>query len=64
MIESAGGIISFLCHVFLIFFGGFVSLNLIFNKNFIKKNIGYESSEAYYMDRPVGFLMIGLVLCL
>mgnify|MGYP006100173659 CR=1 FL=1 len=62
MIESAGGMIPFLCHVFLIFFGGFFGLNFVFNKNFVKSNIGYESSEASYMGRPIGFLMIGLVL--
>tara|TARA_B110000196_G_C20731089_1_gene468630 strand:- start:188 stop:568 length:381 start_codon:yes stop_codon:yes gene_type:complete len=54
--------IPFLCHVFLIFFGGFFGLNFVFNKNFVKSNIGYESSEASYMGRPIGFLMIGLVL--
>ena len=62
MIESAGGMIPFLCHVFLIFFGGFFGLNFAFNKNFVKSNIGYESTEASYMGRPLGFLMIGLVL--
>ena len=62
MIESAGGMIPFLCHVFLIFFGGFFGLSFAFNKNFVKSNIGYESAEASYMGRPVGFLMIGLVL--
>ncbi len=62
MIESAGGMIPFLCHVFLIFFGGFFGLNFVCNKNFVKSNIGYESSEASYMGRSFGFLMIGLVL--
>ena len=32
MIESAGGLIPFLCHVFLILFGGFFGLNFAFNK--------------------------------
>ena len=63
MIESAGGIIPFLCHVFLILFGGFFALNFIFNKNFVKNSIGYQSIEATYMGRPLGFLMLGLVLC-
>ena len=39
MIESAGGLIPFLCHVFLILFGGFFGLNFAFNKNFVKSNI-------------------------
>ena len=64
MIESAGGMIPFLCHVFLILFGGFFSLNFIFNKNFVKNSIGYESTEASYMGRPLGFLMLGVVLML
>ncbi len=64
MIESAGGMIPFLCHVFLIFFGGFFGLNFAFNKNFVKSNIGYESTEAIYMGRPLGFLMLGLVIML
>ena len=62
MIESAGGMVPFICHVFLIFFGGFFGLNFALNKNFVKSNIGYESVEASYMGRPIGFLMIGLVL--
>ena len=62
MIESSGGLVPFICHVFLIFFGGFFGLNFIFNKNFVKSNIGYESVEASYMGRPVGFLMMGLVM--
>ena len=62
MIESAGGMIPFLCHIFLIFFGGFFGLNFIFNKNFVKSNIGYESPEASFMGRPIGFLMMGLVI--
>ena len=62
MIESSGGMIPFLCHVFLILFGGFFALNFVFNKNFVKNSIGYESIEATYMGRPLGFLMLALVL--
>ena len=62
MIESAGGMVPFICHVFLIFFGGFFGLNFAFNKNFVKNNIGYESIEASYMGRSIGFMMIALVL--
>ena len=61
MIESAGGMIPFLCHVFLIFFGAFFALNLSFNKNFTK-SFGYDSIQASYMGRPLGFMMSGLVL--
>ena len=64
MIESAGGMIPFLCHVFLILFGGFFALNFVFNKNFAKNNFGYDSIEAVYMGRPFGFLMSGVILML
>ena len=64
MIESAGGMIPFLCHVFLILFGAFFGLNLALNKNFVKSNIGFPSKDAMYMGRPLGFLMSGMVLML
>tara|TARA_Y100001970_G_scaffold51759_1_gene65437 strand:+ start:23086 stop:23487 length:402 start_codon:yes stop_codon:yes gene_type:complete len=64
MIESAGGMLPFLCHVFLIFFGGFFGISFAFNKNFVKNSIGYPSTDAMYMGRPLGFLMIGVVLML
>ena len=38
MIETAGGMVPFLCHVFLILFGGFFGLNFALNKNFASKN--------------------------
>ena len=62
MIESAGGMIPFLCHVFLILFGGFFGINFAFNKNFVQKSIGYDNIQAAYMGKPLGFLMTGLVL--
>ena len=64
MIETAGGMIPFICHVFLILFGGFFGLSFAFNKNFVKNSIGFESRDAMYMGRPLGFLMIGVVLML
>ena len=64
MIESAGGMIPFLCHVFLILFGGFFGLNFAFNKNFAQKSFGFDNIQAAYMGRPLGFLMIGVVLML
>ena len=62
MIESAGGMIPFLCHVFLILFGGFFGLNFAFNKNFANKNFGFDNIQAAYMGRPLGFLMTGCVV--
>tara|TARA_B100000212_G_C27178812_1_gene449376 strand:- start:103 stop:504 length:402 start_codon:yes stop_codon:yes gene_type:complete len=64
MIETAGGMIPFICHIFLILFGGFFGLSFAFNKNFVKNSIGFESKDAMYMGRPLGFLMIGVVLML
>ena len=64
MIETAGGMIPFICHVFLILFGGFFGLSFAFNKNFVKNSIGFDSKDAMYMGRPLGFLMIGVVLML
>ena len=61
MIETAGGMIPFICHVFLILFGAFFGLNFAFNKSFVQKSIGYENIQAAYMGRPLGFLMMGLV---
>ena len=64
MIINAGGMIPFICHVFLILFGGFFGLSFAFNKNFVKNSIGFDSKDAMYMGRPLGFLMIGVVLML
>ena len=64
MIEAAGGMIPFICHVFLILFGGFFGISFAFNKNFVKNSIGYTSNDAMFMGRPLGFLMIGVVLML
>tara|TARA_B100000287_G_C20064915_1_gene556004 strand:+ start:64 stop:465 length:402 start_codon:yes stop_codon:yes gene_type:complete len=64
MIETAGGTIPFICHVFLILFGGFFGLSFAFNKSFAKNSLGFTSTDAMYMGRPLGFLMIGVVLML
>ena len=62
MIETAGGMVPFLCHVFLILFGGFFGLNFAFNKNFANKNFGFDNIQAAYMGRPLGFLMTGCIV--
>ena len=62
IIQAAGGMVPFLCHVFLILFGGFFGLNFAFNKNFAQKNFGFDNIHAAYMGRPLGFLMTGCVL--
>ena len=64
MIETAGGTIPFLCHIFLILFGSFFGLSFLLNKNFVKNSIGYESRDAMFMARPLGFLMMSVVLML
>ena len=53
MIENAGGMIPFLCHVFLILFGGFFGLSFAFNKSFVQNSIGFGSKDAMYMGRPL-----------
>ena len=62
MIEAAGGMIPFICHVFLILFGGFFGLNFAFNKNFAQKSFGFDNIQAAYMGRPLGFLMTGCIV--
>ena len=62
IVETAGGMIPFICHVFLILFGGFFGLNFAFNKNFASKNFGFDNIQATYMGRPLGFLMTGCVV--
>ena len=52
MIESAGGMIPFLCHVFLILFGGFFGLNFAFNKNFAQKSIGFDTVSYTHLTLP------------
>ena len=64
IIESAGGMIPFLCHIFLILFGSFFGLSLLLNKNFVRNSIGYESRDAMFMARPLGFFMMSVVLML
>ncbi len=61
MIESAGGLIPFICHILLILFGGFMSLNLIFNPNFVK-TMGMETDEARFVARGMGFSILAITL--
>ncbi len=56
-----GGTIPFICHIFLIFFGGFMSLSMIFNPNFVK-GMGFESIEASFMGRAIGFSVLAITL--
>ena len=50
MVEAHGGLIPLICHIFLIFFGGFMSLSMIFNPNFIK-GMGFESVDSRFLGR-------------
>ena len=56
-----GGTIPFICHIFLIFFGGFMSLSIIFNPNFVK-GMGFESVEAKFLGRGLGFSILAITL--
>ena len=54
-----GGVIPFICHIFLIFFGGFMSLSMILNPNFVK-GMGFESVEARFIGRGFGFSILAI----
>ena len=61
LIVVHGGTIPFICHIFLIFFGGFMSLYMIFNPNFVK-GMGFESVEARFLGRGLGFSILAITL--
>ena len=61
LIVIHGGTIPFICHIFLIFFGGFMSLSIIFNPNFVK-GMGFESVEAKFLGRGLGFSILAITL--
>ena len=61
LIVVHGGVIPFICHIFLIFFGGFMSLSMIFNPNFVK-GMGFESVEARFLGRGLGFSIFAITL--
>ena len=61
LIVVHGGVIPFICHIFLIFFGGFMSLSMIFNPNFVK-GMGFESVEARFLGRGLGFSVLAITL--
>ena len=61
LIVVHGGTIPFICHIFLIFFGGFMSLSMIFNPNFVK-GMGFESVEARFLGRGLGFSILAITL--
>jgi hypothetical protein len=56
-----GGMIPFICHIFLIFFGGFMSLSIIFNPNFVK-GMGFDSVEAKFLGRGLGFSILAITI--
>ncbi len=59
MIAAHGGLIPLICHIFLIFFGGVMSLSMIFNPNFVK-GMGFESLEARFLGRALGFSILAI----
>ena len=61
LIVGHGVTIPFICHIFLIFFGGFMSLSMIFNPNFVK-GMGFESVEARFLGRGLGFSILAITL--
>ena len=61
LIVVHGGVIPFICHIFLIFFGGFMSLSMIFNPNFVK-GMGFDSVDARFLGRGLGFSVLAITL--
>ena len=61
LIAVHGGTIPFICHIFLIFFGGFMSLSIIFNPNFVK-GMGFDSVDARFLGRGLGFSILAITL--
>ena len=59
LIVVHGDVIPFICHIFLIFFGGFMSLSMIFNPNFVK-GMGFESMDARFLGRGFGFSIFAI----
>jgi len=56
--------IPFLCHVFLILFGGFFAIQMTFNSTKFAATLRMNSPEAAAALKPAGFLMSGVVLML
>ena len=56
--------IPILCHVFLILFGGFFSIQLTFNSKKFATELRMDSPQAAAALKPAGFLMSGTVLML
>jgi len=56
--------ISFLCHVFLILFGGFFAIQMTFNSQKFAATLRMNSPEAAAALKLAGFLMSGVVLML
>ena len=56
--------IPFLCHVFLILFGGFFAIQMTFNATKFAATLRMNSPEAAAALKPAGFLMSGVVLML
>ena len=56
--------IPFLCHVFLILFGGFFAIQLTFNSTKFAAELRMDSPQAAAALKPAGFLMSGIVLML
>jgi len=54
----------FLCHVFLILFGGFFAFQMTFNSQKFAATLRMDSPAAAAALKPAGFLMSGTVLML
>ena len=57
MIETQGGLIPLICHLFLIAFTGFFGLSCLFNGKKLSQNFGFrdDQEQVAVAFRPLGF---------
>ena len=57
MIETQGGLIPLICHLFLIAFTGFFGLSCLFNGKNLSQNFGFRDDQEQVAAsfRPLGF---------
>ena len=56
MIETQGGVIPLICHLFLIVFTGFYGLSCLFNGKKLSQNFGFRDDQEQVgaAFRPIG----------
>ena len=66
MIETQGGLIPLICHLFLIAFTGFFGLSCLFNGKKLSQNFGFrdDQEQVAVAFRPLGFAFTAFSLVL